>query len=526
MLMTKLHLPFAILSLSLVAACSSDDSDDTAGDASTTGDPTDTDPSGGPTTISTTEPTTSVSTTEPDTSAGETDTDSTTAGADTASIRVVHASAGAPNVDVYVAGSAEPVITDLAYGEASEYLQVPAGTYDFEVRAAGSPAAEPAAYSTGDLELPADATVTAIAAGVLGSADEADAFRVLPLVEGFADPGAGNAAVRVVHAGADAPTVDIDVGNDGTAELTGVDRFADSGPEGVALPAGTALQIGIAAGGETVTAFTTPELPEGAQLFVVATGLLADLPREATGFGLLAVGPAGAIGLVPQNPFVYALHASPDAGAVDVCVADTALVSGATYFDMARLQVPPGSYDLEFHASPSDCTGDPVSTQPTGELAAGQQYLAIATGEVAPEAGDNNQAFQLVAFQEQFDLEADPDAVVRVVHAAIAPTVDVGTVDEMGMITDATVLVSDLAWPMESTEITVPAGEYEIGVVAANAMLPEPPIASYIAPLSEGTRAWAIAVGDLASNGGEPGFSVWAVLTNTNPWTLVELPEM
>ena len=42
-------------------------------------------------------------------------------------------------------------------------------------------------------------------------------FRVIPLVEDWMDPGAGNAAVRILHASADAPTVAIDVGNDGIA---------------------------------------------------------------------------------------------------------------------------------------------------------------------------------------------------------------------------------------------------------------------------------------------------------------------
>ena len=48
-------------------------------------------------------------------------------------------------------------------------------------------------------------------------------------------------------------------------------------------PAGEALQIGIRVDGVTVTAFTTPELPEGAEITVIATGLLGKLPRERDG---------------------------------------------------------------------------------------------------------------------------------------------------------------------------------------------------------------------------------------------------
>jgi len=54
-----------------------------------------------------------------------------------ARIRVVHASPDAPAVDVAVKGG--PVLfAGLPFPQASTYLSVPAGTYDLEVRAAGT----------------------------------------------------------------------------------------------------------------------------------------------------------------------------------------------------------------------------------------------------------------------------------------------------------------------------------------------------------------------------------------------------
>ncbi len=54
-----------------------------------------------------------------------------------ARIRVVHASPDAPAVDVAVKGG--PVLlTSLPFPRASSYLSVPAGTYDLEVRVAGT----------------------------------------------------------------------------------------------------------------------------------------------------------------------------------------------------------------------------------------------------------------------------------------------------------------------------------------------------------------------------------------------------
>ncbi len=59
---------------------------------------------------------------------------------DTASVRVVHFSADAPAVDVAPAGAApeDAVVKGLAFPDATDYLALPAGTYDLEVRLAGT----------------------------------------------------------------------------------------------------------------------------------------------------------------------------------------------------------------------------------------------------------------------------------------------------------------------------------------------------------------------------------------------------
>lgn len=222
-----------------------------------------------------------------------------------AALRVVHAAPGAPAVDVYARGVAAPLFADLAYGETSAYGNVTEGTYVIDVRAAGAPATSEPAFSTPPVTLGAGDTVTAIAAGLLGSEDPSDTFRVLALAESFAAVGAGEAVVRVVHAGSDAPAVALDLGDDGEVEVASLARFADTGAAGVALPAGQELQVGVrlpaSEGGAKVAAFTTPALPAGGKFFVVATGLLAAAPGDETAFALLAVGPDGSIGFIPPN---------------------------------------------------------------------------------------------------------------------------------------------------------------------------------------------------------------------------------
>jgi hypothetical protein len=54
-----------------------------------------------------------------------------------ARVRVIHASPDAPAVDISVKGG-DVLVPNLAFPNASDYLEVPAGSYDLEVRAAGT----------------------------------------------------------------------------------------------------------------------------------------------------------------------------------------------------------------------------------------------------------------------------------------------------------------------------------------------------------------------------------------------------
>lgn len=65
--------------------------------------------------------------------------DDPSATSSSAKVRVVHFSADAPAVDVATAGSTveEAVVKGLAYPNATDYLALPGGTYDLEVRLAG-----------------------------------------------------------------------------------------------------------------------------------------------------------------------------------------------------------------------------------------------------------------------------------------------------------------------------------------------------------------------------------------------------
>jgi hypothetical protein len=434
---------------------------------------------------------------------------------DGAMVRVVHASPDAPAVDVYAEGVAAPLISNLAYGQTSDYLDLAPGTYNIQLRAAGSSASSTPAFETGDLDIPDGATITAAAVGLLGSTDADDRFRVLPLVEGFVAPGAGNAAVRIIHGSADAPTVALDVGNDGAPEITGFDRFADTGAAGVPLPSGSELQIAVWAGSPLarVTVFTTPQLPEGGELFVFATGLLGKLPREDDGFSLLAVGPSGTIGFIKQNPVVFALHASPDAPPVDIYAGGSPLVTNLAFGALSgAIQVPPASYSLSFRATG---TATEAASASTPTLAAGERYLAVATGFLGSTGSD---AFTLIPLADSFT----PDNTapqVRVLHASPdAPAVDVGTVSggQVSAVSDFTGLAYGDA--SNATGTVLPAGSLTIGVAAAN---DTDPVASFSIATSSDLRAFAVAAGSLLGNG--ESFRLVVVDTGVFPWTAAEV---
>jgi hypothetical protein len=437
--------------------------------------------------------------------------------AGSAMLRAVHSSPDAPAVDVYAEGIAIPLFTALAYGDASLYASVPAGMYNIQLRAHPSTEADEVVYETGMIEVAANQTITAIAAGFLAPATPESAFRILPFVEDWGVP--QSTLVRIVHAGPDAPSVDIDVGDDGSVDYSDLARFADTGAEGIALPSGEALQVGIRlVAGDKVTAFTTPELPDGEEIFVIATGSLAQPARAEDGFSLLAVASTGSLGFIKQNPVVYALHGSPDAPAVDIYAGESLLVENIAFGELSgTVQVPPGTYTLDFYVTGTG-TGSPTASFDTPDLMAGSAYLAVAAGELAPEGTE--EAFTLLAFEELFD--PTETARVRAIHASgDAPAVDIGTVDGGTGEIDV-VLFQNLAWSESSDAIGLeaPVGDLTLGVAETGSTTP---VATFDVTTSAGLQTFAVAAGALAPDGVEEAFRLILVVVSANPWVGAEV---
>jgi hypothetical protein len=93
--------------------------------------------------------------------------------ADQAKLRVVHLSPDTGGVDVALAGqsAADAPVKDLTYPNATDYLALPAGTYDFEVRPTGTTTV---ALNLPGTALDADTNYTVFAVGLSAAGAPAD----------------------------------------------------------------------------------------------------------------------------------------------------------------------------------------------------------------------------------------------------------------------------------------------------------------------------------------------------------------
>jgi hypothetical protein len=119
-----------------------------------------------------------------------------------ARLRVLHLSPDAPLVDVYVDGIIDPILTDVAFGQGSAYLDVPAGTYTVRVTAADT-SPDDAVLVVEGIELAAGGSYTAAAYDELGS------ISAIALLDDTDEIVAGTFRAQVVHAASAVGQVDI-----------------------------------------------------------------------------------------------------------------------------------------------------------------------------------------------------------------------------------------------------------------------------------------------------------------------------
>lgn len=188
--------------------------------------------------------------------------------ADEARVRVIHSSPDAPAVDVYANGT--KVLSDVPYLASSGYMAVPAGDYTFEVFASGADPAADAAVITLPATLEPNTDYTVVALGALA------AIQPAVFVDDNTAPAAGKAHISVVHAGADAPAVDVAV-TDGPVLVSNLALGEGAGP--LPVDAGT-YNLELRVAGTTDVALSLPNvsLSDGSIYTLIATGFLNSEP--------------------------------------------------------------------------------------------------------------------------------------------------------------------------------------------------------------------------------------------------------
>src|ERR687897_666016 len=188
----------------------------------------------------------------------------------------------------------------------------------------------------------------------------------------------GEAQVRVAHLAPDAPNVDVYV--NGEPVLTDVAYTTISGY--LPLPAGT-QQVTVYATGDTSTpVIDAPvEVAAGGAYTIAAVGLVADGSLTAQVYQDDLRAPSSG------NAKVRVVHASPDAGPVDVVPrGGDPLVAGLAFPEATPYaEVPAGTYTLDVNAAGTNQT---VLTVPDAALASGGIYSAFAVGTVYADSLD------------------------------------------------------------------------------------------------------------------------------------------
>lgn len=363
-----------------------------------------------------------------------------------AQVRVIHASPDAPNVDVYAAGA--KALSNVPYKAASGLLTVNAGDLPVKVTPTGSDTG----VISATLKLAKDTVTTVIAV------NEVAKIEPLVITESAMKPSAGKARLRVVHAAATAPAVDIyvtaptaDLATT-TATLSNVAFKAFS--DGLEVPAADYRVRVTAAGSKTVVFDSgTLPVPAGADLLAVAVPQangsspisLLLISRDAT---------ANVTQVADVNAKLRVVHASPDAPAVDVLANGSAILSNVPFFTASNyLTVEAKKYTVALNlagTSTQALTADLTLDKATN-------YTVFATGLAA-----GTPALQYLVAKDDASLPPTGQIKVRVIHASPnAPAVDVYANDALVM--------SNVAFPAAGDYLKVPAGDYVFKLRAAGA---------------------------------------------------------
>lgn len=309
--------------------------------------------------------------------------------------QVVHAAPNADPVDIYVTALDAPLDSPinpapLAYGSATERLNVPEG--DYQIRVAVPGVTPTVVYDSGEISLAAGADLLIVAVENVFIGDSAVQLVVLdgtgsaPLY----DAATGAAAVAI-HLSPDAPAVDVLADIDSTPENEALKLVENVSYTDFCVienvPAPVDFTLSVVATGDTSSVLDIPYaavVNEGTD--VIVTGLLSTATLQAIPLGVdgRSVATEAKLRLTHGSPStpnvdIYLLPQGGDINAAEPNFSDVPF--GA---DTGVLKITPGTYDVYVTAFDSKV---PAIAVPDFPLAGGQVLDVIARDATAMEMG-------------------------------------------------------------------------------------------------------------------------------------------
>ncbi len=378
-------------------------------------------------------------------------------------LQVAHLAPFAEDASVTITLNDAPELTGFDYGESTEYLVLPEGTYDVAVFPTG--ATEPA-IEVEDVMLETNTYYTAIAIGDGVNQD----LSLKLLVDDITAPAAGNFKLRLGHLApfAEDPNTTADVRtDDGTVILNDVD-FGDVAPY-IELPEGTYdLKITTPSGFTTLINLAPVAFTDGQILsaFAVGNGTIKDLggfalPSDAEGF-FLPLEPIEYVTYLPLilNPVpparLQVAHLAPfaDPGTVDIKLNGETALPGVEYGDSTPyIELPQGSYLVEIFPEGSDT----AAITETVDLTGGMDYTAIAVGDIV------NQPPALLVLEDDNTAPAAGSFKLRLGH--LAPFADelADTTADVRL-DDGTVILPNVKFGDVADYLELEAGTYDLKI--------------------------------------------------------------
>ena len=406
--------------------------------------------------------------------------------AGSASVRIIHASADAPPVDIKLNNAV--AAPNLDYPMSTGFVTIGAGTYDVAVDAIVPGGNLEGVISVDDIDFERDQRYTVVAL------DDTANISEFVAEESAATPATDEVAISVLHAATSVRGTDVEVyvtapGADISSVSANFSFDFKGQVDAGALPAGE-YQIRVVAGGNTSNpAYDSGTVDlsgfGGQKLLLVAVNTVNSTTQLASPVKLMAYTDSAQVEILDTrtNAGARVVHLSPDAGTaasgpVEVFASSTALPSSPAELipSFSYTETVPGvdsfanvpAGDYIFDVAPDGAgIGSSVYTSPTIGLSTGMEYTVIASGYVL-----TSPAFDLLATQDN-NRSIVTQASVKVIHGApLAGTVDVFvtpadayTKEEVESGAAGEPLLDDFTFGMITDYVPVPPGDYDIRVV-------------------------------------------------------------